>query len=56
VKDNLAMDALVEFINEVKSEKTAGRTDEQLAPVRDFQRKAQSHLDAGCDRRVGAGT
>ena len=42
---NLAMDALVEFINEIKAAKTAGKTDEQLAPARDFQRKAQFYLD-----------
>src|SRR4030095_13640738 len=42
---NLAMDALVEFINEIKAAKTAGKTDEQLASARDFQRKAQFYLD-----------
>jgi len=42
---NLALDALVEFISEIKAAKTAGRTDEQLASARDFQRKAQFYLD-----------
>jgi nitrite reductase (cytochrome c-552) len=42
---NLAMDALVEFIGEIKTAKTAGKTDEQLTPARDFQRKAQFYLD-----------
>ena len=42
---NLAMDALVEFIGEIKAAKTAGKTDEQLASARDFQRKAQFYLD-----------
>jgi nitrite reductase (cytochrome c-552) len=42
---NLAMDALVEFIGEIKAAKTAGKTDEQLASPRDLQRKAQFYLD-----------
>jgi len=42
---NLAMDALVEFITEIKAAKTDGKTDEQLASPRDFQRKAQFYLD-----------
>ena len=42
---NLAMDALVEFIGEIKAAKTAGKGDEQLASARDFQRKAQFYLD-----------
>ena len=42
---NLAMDALVEFIGEIKAAKAAGKTDEQLAAARDFQRKAQFYLD-----------
>jgi nitrite reductase (cytochrome c-552) len=42
---NLAMDALVELIGEIKAAKTAGKTDEQLASARDFQRKAQFYLD-----------
>jgi nitrite reductase (cytochrome c-552) len=42
---DLAMNALVEFIAEIKAAKTAGKTDEQLAAPRDFQRKAQFYLD-----------
>ena len=42
---NLAMDALVEFIGEIKAAKTAGKADDQLASARDFQRKAQFYLD-----------
>ena len=42
---NLAMDALVEFIGEIKAAKTAGKADAQLASARDFQRKAQFYLD-----------
>ena len=42
---NLAMDALVELINDLKSAQVAGVTDAQLAAARDFQRKAQFYLD-----------
>lgn len=42
---NLAMDALVELIGDVKKAKEASATDEQLASARDFQRKAQFLLD-----------
>jgi len=42
---NVAMDALVDLINDIKAAKAAGRTDEQLAKARDFQRKAQFYLD-----------
>jgi len=42
---NLAMDALVEFIGEIKAAKATGKGDEQLASARDFQRKAQFYLD-----------
>ena len=42
---NLAMDALVEFIGDIKTAKTAGKAEEQLASARDFQRKAQFYLD-----------
>lgn len=42
---NLAMDALVELIDDLKAAKAAGKTDEQLAAARDFQRKAQFFLD-----------
>jgi nitrite reductase (cytochrome c-552) len=42
---NLAMDALVSLINELKAARAAGRTDAELAPARDFQRRAQFYLD-----------
>ena len=42
---NLAMDAVVELIDDIKAAKAAGKTDEQLASARDFQRKAQFFLD-----------
>jgi len=42
---NLAMDALVELIGDITTAKDAGKTDEQLAEARDFQRKAQFYLD-----------
>src|SRR3990172_7232349 len=42
---NRAMDALVELIADIKAAKDAGRTDEQLAAARDFQRRAQFYLD-----------
>jgi nitrite reductase (cytochrome c-552) len=42
---NLAMDALIDLINDIKASRQAGATDEQLASARDFQRKAQFYLD-----------
>ncbi|MBI3006245.1 MAG: ammonia-forming cytochrome c nitrite reductase subunit c552, partial [Ignavibacteriales bacterium] len=42
---NIAMDALVDLINDIKSAKTKGRMDSQLASARGFQRKAQFYLD-----------
>jgi nitrite reductase (cytochrome c-552) len=42
---NVAMNALIDLINDIKAAKTAGRSDEELAPARDFQRKAQFYLD-----------
>ena len=39
------MDALVQLIAEIKSAKAAGRSDEELAPARSSQRKAQFFLD-----------
>ena len=42
---NLAMDALVQFIGDLKAARERGFTDEQLAAPRDFQRKAQFYLD-----------
>lgn len=42
---NLAMDALVDLINDLKAARAAGATDTKLAAARDFQRKAQFLLD-----------
>jgi nitrite reductase (cytochrome c-552) len=42
---NLAMDALIDLINDIKASKQGGATDAQLASARDFQRKAQFYLD-----------
>jgi nitrite reductase (cytochrome c-552) len=42
---NLAMDALMDLITEIQNAKNSGKTDAELAPARDFQRKAQFYLD-----------
>jgi nitrite reductase (cytochrome c-552) len=42
---NRAMNALVALINDIKAAAAAGRVDADLAPARDFQRKAQFYLD-----------
>lgn len=42
---NVAMDAVVELIADIKAAKTGGATDERLTKARDFQRKAQFFLD-----------
>ena len=42
---NLAMDALVDLINDIKKAKAAGRTDAALSTAQDFQRRAQFYLD-----------
>jgi nitrite reductase (cytochrome c-552) len=42
---NLAMDALVELIGDIKKAKAAGKSDAQLAAAQKFQRKAQFLLD-----------
>jgi nitrite reductase (cytochrome c-552) len=42
---NVAMDALIDLIQDLKEARTAGRTDEELPSARDFQRKAQFLLD-----------
>jgi nitrite reductase (cytochrome c-552) len=42
---NLAMNALVALINDIKSARATGKTDAELAIARDFQRKAQFLLD-----------
>jgi nitrite reductase (cytochrome c-552) len=42
---NVAMDALVELIQDLKAAPAAGRTDAELTSARDYQRKAQFLLD-----------
>jgi nitrite reductase (cytochrome c-552) len=42
---NLAMDALMDLIVDLKQAKAAGKDDKQLDPARNFQRKAQFYLD-----------
>jgi len=42
---NLAIDALMDLINEIAAARDAGRSEEALASARDFQRKAQFLLD-----------
>ena len=42
---NLAMDALVELIGDLKSARTANRPEPQISSAQDFQRKAQFYLD-----------
>jgi nitrite reductase (cytochrome c-552) len=42
---NLAMEALVDLINDIKSARAANRADAELAASRNFQRRAQFLLD-----------
>ena len=42
---NVAMDALMDLISDLKAAKAAGKTDAELAMAQDFQRKAQFYLD-----------
>jgi nitrite reductase (cytochrome c-552) len=42
---NVAMDALMEFIADLKKAKESGATDQQLAAAREEQRRAQFYLD-----------
>jgi nitrite reductase (cytochrome c-552) len=42
---NIAMDALIDLINDLKTAKAAGKGDAELAPAQDFQRRAQFYLD-----------
>jgi nitrite reductase (cytochrome c-552) len=42
---NLGMDAIVDLIQDIKSAKEAGATDEQLAEPRRLQKRAQFYLD-----------
>ena len=42
---NLAMDALVDLINDLKAAKAGGKSESELATSQGFQRKAQFYLD-----------
>lgn len=42
---NIAMDALMDLIADLKSAKTTGKSDAELSAARNFQRKAQFYLD-----------
>jgi nitrite reductase (cytochrome c-552) len=42
---NVAMDALMDLIKDLKVAKEAGKTDSELVTAQDFQRKAQFYLD-----------
>jgi nitrite reductase (cytochrome c-552) len=42
---NVAMDALMDLIKDLKAAMEAGKTDSELAKAQDFQRKAQFYLD-----------
>lgn len=42
---NIAMDALMDLITDIKAAKDAGASDSDLAKARDFQRKAQFYID-----------
>jgi nitrite reductase (cytochrome c-552) len=42
---NVAMDALIDLINDIKAARDAGRTDAGVTTAQDFQRRAQFYLD-----------
>lgn len=42
---NTAMDALMDFLTELKAAKESGKSDADLAKAREYQRKAQFYLD-----------
>ena len=42
---NIAMDALVDLINDIKAARDAGRTDSGVTTAQDFQRRAQFYVD-----------
>jgi nitrite reductase (cytochrome c-552) len=42
---NIAMDALVDLINDIKAARDAGRSDSAVTTAQDFQRRAQFYLD-----------
>jgi len=45
ILENIAMDALVELIGDIKKAKQKGENDAELASARSYQRKAQFYLD-----------
>jgi len=42
---NVAMDALMDLIKDLKAAKASGKTDKELVTAQNFQRKAQFYLD-----------
>jgi len=42
---NLALDVLLQLIGDIKGARAAGRSEQELAQARDFQRRAQFYLD-----------
>ena len=42
---NLAMDALIDLINDIKAARDAGQADSAVSTAQDFQRRAQFYLD-----------
>ena len=42
---DIAMDALIDLIRDIKAARAAGASDDQLTSALDFQRKAQFYLD-----------
>jgi nitrite reductase (cytochrome c-552) len=42
---NIAMDALMDLIADIRGARDSGRTDQELQQARDFQRRAQFYLD-----------
>ncbi|MEK7270044.1 MAG: ammonia-forming cytochrome c nitrite reductase subunit c552, partial [Planctomycetota bacterium] len=42
---NVAMDALMDLIRDLKAAKEAGKSDAELKEAREFQRKAQFYVD-----------
>ena len=42
---NIAMDALVDLVNDIKAARDAGRNDAAVTTAQDFQRRAQFYLD-----------
>lgn len=45
ILENIAMDALVQLIGDIKKAKQKEKSDAELAPARSYQRKAQFYLD-----------